>query len=248
MRNWMLVLGLLCATSMVVTACSDDEDTDPNEDAGQDAQTNGGDGGEDAGEDGSAPTPVTPAAADDVLITELMASPACGDFEWIEIHNPSDTVWYDLQGCFIADREERVGDPVEHHEITESVVIPPGGYVVLAETDDAVGLGFEPDYNYQAAFGLSGGGENPAIGCGETTDADGGTVPQIISVLDYDDGSGVGDTEGLTVQVDSNNLLLGDTLCTADPSAVYASCTLDGGATSENAGTPGAENRECPIL
>lgn len=212
-------------------------DVDGGSDAGpgdMDAGPDETDAGADAG-----PAGETPGAAGDLVITELMAAPlGYGDdseAEWIEIHNPSTTVTYDLLGCDIADREERLFT-ADAHTVASSVVIGPGEYVVLASNDDATALGFTPDYAYiPDPFGLSGGGENPALGCGTDT---------VIDVVNYE-------AAGFPAVVDGQALSLdpGSLDATANDTGTNwcnnASDVFHTEAGSDNHGTPGTDNPSC---
>jgi len=80
-----------------------------------------------------------------LVITEIMADPRVvfdEAGEWFEVHNPG-TSEVDLQGWSISS-----GNDVPH-TIATSVVVPPGGYVVLARNaDPAVNGGVQAAYGY----------------------------------------------------------------------------------------------------
>ncbi len=88
-------------------------------------------------------------APGDLVITELMANPATGAgdpaHEWLEVHNRTGAP-IDLAGFGLSDLD---GSPVRVHVIARSVVVPAGGFVVLAHSADAT-LGFDPAYLYGA--------------------------------------------------------------------------------------------------
>ena len=115
-------------------------------------------------------------APGDLVFTEIMADPSSGGgdpvSEWFELHNPTARP-LDLAGFGLSDLD---GQPVRRHVITRSVVVPPGGFVVLAHTTGA-GLGFVPAYEYGAtALSLNNGGDQL-----ELTDRTG----VVIDVVDY---------------------------------------------------------------
>lgn len=67
-----------------------------------------------------------------IVITEIMANPSAvydSDGEWFEVHNRSEAA-VDLQGWNIASNNDAP------HAIAANVVIPAGGYAVLARTGD----------------------------------------------------------------------------------------------------------------
>jgi|GEM_PF-4372199 len=123
------------------------------DDAGvSDAGSDGG--GVDAGEAGTADAgpadagtadagmTSTPTLAGDVIIDEIMVETTtiADDFgEWFEVHNPSATTAYDLDGCVIYDEGNS-------HVISRSLVVAPGGYVTLARVSEVLGTGFPPTY------------------------------------------------------------------------------------------------------
>lgn len=86
---------------------------------------------------------ISPLTAGAVIFSEFMADPTDVDDptgEWFEIHNPSDTMIYNLEGCVIK------------RSSTDSIVIPgqvlifPGDYLVFGRSVNAAG-GFQ-DYVY----------------------------------------------------------------------------------------------------
>jgi DNA/RNA endonuclease G (NUC1) len=94
------------------------------------------------------PAPVT----GNIVINEILADPsvvADADGEWFEVLNRG-TVPVDLQGYQIASGSSTGGDPV--HTIASSVVLPAGGYAVLARNGDfETNGGVNASYVYDAA-------------------------------------------------------------------------------------------------
>ena len=105
-----------------------------------------------------------------VVINEIMADPAAvadESGEWLEIHNPG-ARRIDLGGYRIASGN----DPV--HVIARSLVIGPGGYVVLArDANQSLNGGVAAHYAYGASIGLANGGDWIALrdGAGATIDS-----------------------------------------------------------------------------
>jgi len=94
--------------------------------------------------------PVTPSTQGDLVITEIMTTPASlaeivG--EYFEIFNPTATP-FTLRGCSISNSSG------VSHDITTDVIIDPGVYTVLATTADAAPPA-GPDYVYGTAFRLN---------------------------------------------------------------------------------------------
>lgn len=105
-------------------------------------------------------SPVRPSALGDVVLSELMIDPGLtfplGDAEeWLEIHNPSRVQAYDLTGCTL--------DGMSSMFTIGTVVVPPGGHVVLAQGPKA---GLDPDWVYPGAYALRDTTDRVAITCG----------------------------------------------------------------------------------
>jgi len=89
------------------------------------------------------PTGITPYAAGQLVITEIMPDPADvadESGEWFEIYNPSTTNTYDLFGCLLADSGNQ--DTVADH-----IFVAPQSFVTMARFGTA-SSGFVPDYDY----------------------------------------------------------------------------------------------------
>ncbi len=100
-------------------------------------------------------------AAGDLVVTELMIDPAeCADAdcEWIELWNAT-TGSVDLAGVVIEDMAENAGT------ISEELIVPANGYVVLAAGDGLSWgyLGFEPDYFYGNLSLNNSGGDQVSV-------------------------------------------------------------------------------------
>ncbi|MFO0746922.1 MAG: lamin tail domain-containing protein [Myxococcota bacterium] len=86
----------------------------------------------------------TPSAFRDLAVTEVMADPKVLDDtqgEWFELYNPHADVTWDLAGCRIE------SSATESYLIDASLVVPPGGRVVLARSANP---GFVPDRVYSS--------------------------------------------------------------------------------------------------
>lgn len=218
--------------------------TDGGSDAGFDSGPGTDDAGDDAGPpdagppDAGPPPPETPAAAGDLVITEIHHSPAgyADDSlaEWLEIYNPSTDTTYNLNGCAFADREARIPDPTANHIIASDVIVAPGAYVTIASNGDAATIGFTVDYTHNDAFGLSGGGEDPGFACGGV----------VIDVVDYGAAGFLGPADGPAIQLDPGSL---DGTANDDGNNwCRATMVYHTEAGLDNLGTPGAPNEACP--
>lgn len=111
-----------------------------------------------------------PALAGDLVINEIMANPASADDagEWLELYNPGPLA-RTLDGCVLSD------DGTDSHTIApaggSTLVIPAGGWVVLARSADAEDNGAPglPDYVYgsgDGAFILANSDDEVILTCG----------------------------------------------------------------------------------
>jgi len=118
----------VCHRSAGESLCAPRPDADPNQ---PDADPDQPDA--DPDQPDAAP-PVTPDAFGQLVISEIMIDSAADPdqaHEWFEVHNPSDSVTYDLQGLQVTDFFVTEG-----FEINASVLVQPGAYVIFGETDD----------------------------------------------------------------------------------------------------------------
>jgi hypothetical protein len=169
---------------------------------------------------------VGPLAAGDVLFTELMPNTLGGSDdtgEWFELYNAS-AFARDLAGCVLADASPP-GVTLE-----ASLVIPPGGYRLLAVSGDAAAnFGLVDPYVY-AGFSLSNSGEPLSLTCGDVlVDAIAWTANMV--------------QQGVAIQLSTTRL---DATANDDPAA-WCDATATYG-TGGQKGTPGAANGECPIV
>ncbi len=85
----------------------------------------------------------------DLVITEIMNNPSAvsdGDGEWFEVYNTTGSS-IDMDGMTISD------DGIDSHVIGNSLVVPPGGYVVLGTNEDGgTNGGVSVDYEYSSFF------------------------------------------------------------------------------------------------
>ncbi len=86
------------------------------------------------------PTGITPYAAGQLVITEIMADTndvPDDSGEWFELYNPSTTDTYDLFGCDLSDSGN-------HNQVLNHVIVSPMSYVTLARFGTTAG-GFPPE-------------------------------------------------------------------------------------------------------
>ncbi len=171
--------------------------------------------------------PVAPTAGA-LVISEIMQNPSAvgdGDGEYFEVYNPtSDPI--ELNGVVISD------DGTNMHTISSSVVVPAGGYAVLANNGDSgTNGGYTVDYVYGASIGL-GNGADEVVLTFEGTEID---------RVNYDGGPNFPDPTGASMILNPNNLTAADN----DSGENWCISTSMYGA-GDN-GTPGAANDMCPV-
>ncbi len=90
--------------------------------------------------------PFTPPTLEHLLITEIMAAPATGQVEWVELYNRT-TAPIDLSGYKIGD-EETIGGSEAMRQFPPGAVIQPDQILILAMDANAfqAAYGFLPDY------------------------------------------------------------------------------------------------------
>jgi len=86
-----------------------------------------------------------------VVINELLANPAAGESDWIELHNTTNET-IDLSGWFLSDEV----DDLTKYEIAAGTILPADGYVVFREDEH---FGDATDPGCHAPFALSRNGE-----------------------------------------------------------------------------------------
>ena len=201
----------------------DDDDTAPDDDDVVDDDDTAPDDDDIADDDDAASF-----GAGDLLFTEILnnADGADDDREWFELHNRTATD-IDLQGWRVSD----LG--TESHTISSSVVVPAGGYVVLAQNGDpGLNGGLTADYDYAT------------LTLGNTSDElvlsapDGTLVDQVV----WDNGATFPDVAGAAMSLDPGALDPTDnddgSLWCASPAAAYG--------TGVDVGSPGQPNPPCP--
>jgi PKD repeat protein len=170
--------------------------------------------------------PLTPSTEGDLVITEIMTTPASlaeivG--EYFEIFNPTATP-FTLNGCSI------LNSSGVSHDILTDVIIDPGVYAVLATTADAAPPS-GPDYVYGIAFRLDNIADFINLTCNSND----------IDTVAYNDSFPV--ARGISMNLDpgardANANDSGSNWCNTPPDVD----TLGGG----DVGTPGASNGTCP--
>lgn len=98
-------------------------------------------------------------APESILINELMANPAPGASDWVELHNTTDQPW-DLSGWFLSDDVATL----RKYEIPQGTILAPGGYLVF---DQANHFGNDQAPGAIQAFGLSARGETLTLQGGQ---------------------------------------------------------------------------------
>jgi hypothetical protein len=179
--------------------------------------------------------PVTPSAAGQIVVTELMHDPdlVSDDFgEWFEIYNPSDTVTYDLQSCEIRDN-------ANVHVIARALVVPPHAFRTLglfSVADGTMGGGFVPDYTYTSVKFNNDAADSVNIACNGA----------LIDRFAYTAADAA--TSGHSFSVDPSHY---DAATNDQPGSYCLSQVpyrqaMNGDAIIRDYGTPGATNPPCP--
>jgi len=94
-----------------------------------------------------------------IVINELMANPAPGESDWIELHNTTDQAW-DISGWFLSDDDATL----MKYEIPVGTVLEPHGYVIF---DQDKHFGDDQASGTIQAFGLSARGETLTLHGGQ---------------------------------------------------------------------------------
>lgn len=104
-----------------------------------------------------------PSAAGQLVFTEIMVDTMAAKDEvgeWVEVHNPSPLVTYDLFNC-------QLYDSANTDTITRHVLLQPGWFITLARSADPT-LGFVPTDVYSTVK-FSNTGDRAGLRCGGTT-------------------------------------------------------------------------------
>jgi predicted extracellular nuclease len=172
--------------------------------------------------------PALAATAGDVVITEVMQNPDAVDDdagEWFELHNTTGSA-INLDNWTVSDND------LDSFQFGGTVIIPPGGYVVIGNNDDpATNGGVGVNYTYDGtAFFLANGADELVI-------ADPAANP--IDTVAWDDGATFPDPTGASMSLDPASTNSTDN----DDGANWCEATteLSGG----DLGTPGAPNDDC---
>ncbi|MEM8526420.1 MAG: lamin tail domain-containing protein, partial [Bacteroidota bacterium] len=172
-------------------------------------------------------SPLICANAGDLVITEIIQNPdAVSDAngEWFELYNPTANA-IDLKSYIIRDSGS------DSHEIANSVIVPAGGYVVLARNaNNTTNGGFTADYEY-SGFTLVNSSDEVIIECNGV----------VIDSVGYDDGATFPDPSGASMSLNPNNLNSTDN----DNGANWCEATSTYG--DGDLGTPGAANDACAV-
>lgn len=164
----------------------------------------------------------TPSQAGDIIINEIMQNPSAvpdSKGEWFELYNTT-TNNLDINGCEIADAG---GDS---HAITSSVIVPAGGFAVLAKNaDSGQNGGLTADYEYDS-FILSNTTDEVILTCNSTE----------IDRVEYDNGATFPDPTGAS-------MILADPFLDNNVGANWCESSSPFGA--GDFGTPGAQNDSC---
>ncbi len=167
----------------------------------------------------------------DILITEVMYNPksmsdAYG--EWMELYNNSEKE-INLNGLVI-----RRGSDLE--QISSDVLVAPGGYVLLAETDSAAA---NVDYVYGTGFSLTNSGFELSVSTYGTDGTDGFVIFDVDFTAEGFPSASSSVFNGKSIQLapsvrDAEAAQDGSNWCAA--TALYS---------TGDYGTPGEENSEC---
>ena len=168
-------------------------------------------------------------SAGDLIVTEIMTSPAAVSFyrgQWFEIYNNSGTD-VDLQDLVVT-------DGADSFTVSSSVPVAAGAYAVFALRSNTNINGGLPTVDYafsRADFAMSAGSDTVTLQYSGTT----------FDSVSYDNGATFPDPIGASMSLDPSNLSAssndtGANWC--EPSSTYG----DG-----DYGTPGASNDACPV-
>lgn len=181
----------------------------------------------------------TPTTNGQLVITEFQPLGAA-DYEFVEIYNPTGSD-LDLSGCTFGDNSTAPMDVAIGMDGSGDTVVEAGTYFVFGATADAVtdGAGISlVDYEYGAAFGLSGSGDHLEVECGGTT----------IAAIDYNGTEYGYDAATIAISSQLDPRYLNDA-ASQDGSfwcaSVSGSYNATPGGVEVRTGTPGAANENC---
>ena len=216
----------ICHRSASEALCSPRPDADPNRPDADPNQPDADPNKPDAG------PPVTPDAPGQLVISEIMVDPGRTPeepHEWFEVHNPSDSVTYDLMGMTI---EDDTGFESMRFDVDVSLLVPPGGRVVFGRNDDAGSNGgVAVDFDYVDTFALGNSGDAILI-INPLSDV-------VIDEVVYD---ALWDAEGAALSLDPDE----HSATANDLEASWCDATTPfGDELPLDMGTPGAANPDC---
>jgi hypothetical protein len=164
--------------------------------------------------------------AGDLVVTEILQNPALAtdvDGEWVEVYNASG-VEVDLQDLEVYD----LG--IDVFTVAGSVIVPAGGYVVLAASaDPTLNGGVTVDYDWTAVMSLGNADDEVYLGY----------LGLVIDSVAYDGGTLWIDPNGASMQLDPD---LVDATSNDDPASWCEATSVFG---LGDLGTPGAVNDQC---
>ena len=162
----------------------------------------------------------------DIVITEIMQNPSAvsdANGEYFEVYN-STSADIDLDGWVIRD------DDSDSHTIGSSVIVPAGGYAVLARNGDTgTNGGLTADYVYGTDITLANGDDEVVLECDGTE----------IDRVNYDGGPNFPDPNGASMNLNPSNLNATDN----DTGSNW--CESNSSYGDGDLGTPGAANDAC---
>ncbi|KQC32622.1 hypothetical protein AAU57_04240 [Nonlabens sp. YIK11] len=173
---------------------------------------------------GSVLASATCAPVGSIIITEVMQNPSAAgndpNGEYFELYNTTAND-IDIQSWVISDDNQAA----ETHTIATSVIVPAGGYIVIANSATPNG-GLTPDYTYGNDISLGNGTDGVIISCGATV------IDQVI----WDNGVTFPDPTGASMELMSNAF----TAELNDDGTNWVTATTPYG--DGDLGTPGAPN------
>jgi hypothetical protein len=168
------------------------------------------------------PPPSAPTVAGEVIVSEFMPQSSGGtdNGEWVELHNTTTTA-FNIRNCILGD------GTTDAHTIARELIIPAGGYRLLARSADPVANhGLTPDYIY-SGFSLRNTTDSIILTCGGTE-------------IDRRDYTAADVQLGISRQLDSDRL----DGAANDVAANWCESRATYG-TAGKFGTPGSANRTC---
>ncbi|WP_159092190.1 T9SS type A sorting domain-containing protein [Aquimarina sp. Aq107] len=166
----------------------------------------------------------------DIIITEIMQNPSAAgndpNGEYFEVYNTTGSA-IDIQSWIIKD-DNQAG---ETHVIGSSLIVPPMGYVLIANAATPNG-GITPDYTYANDISLGNSTDGIIIECGSTV------IDQVI----WDNGATFPDPTGASMELSINDL----NSAANDDGANWAEAVTAFG--SGDLGTPGDANDNASTL